>query len=209
MGVATAAKLLLTGRVLGISGALKGMVQDFDVAPWRFAFIGGLAAGGLFLANNIPGLVEVLPASYTLSRAVIGSTMVGLGAALGNGCTSGHGISGNARLSLRSMVYTCVFMAAGVVTACLTGTTAAMGVPNVPAPYKPITPTELSAGITVLAIVLSGMAAAVTTNFVYKSVAGPDESSHNPQVTGAISNATEFVAGGAFGMALLTSGMVR
>jgi len=209
MGVVTAGKLLLTGRVLGISGALKGLVQDFDLSPWRFSFLGGLAAGGLFMAGSMPGLVETLPASFPVTRAVIGAAMVGAGASLGNGCTSGHGISGNARLSLRSMAYTCVFMAAGIVTAYLTGTTAAMGIPNVPAAYVPITPAELAAGLTALAITGSSLLAALLTVFVYKSVVGPDESMQSPQLLGAVSNAVEFVAGGAFGMALMTSGMVR
>jgi hypothetical protein len=47
-------------------------------------------------------------------RTLLGGLMVGLGASLGNGCTSGHGICGNARLSVRSAVYTLTFMAAGV-----------------------------------------------------------------------------------------------
>lgn len=54
--------------------------------------------------------------------------LVGLGTALGNGCTSGHGICGLARLSLRSLAYTLTFMASGAVVATLAGTAAAAGV---------------------------------------------------------------------------------
>ena len=46
LGVATVGKLLLNGRILGISGSFKGTVTEGDMSPWRFAFLGGLVASG-------------------------------------------------------------------------------------------------------------------------------------------------------------------
>ena len=62
------------------------------------------------LASEVSGCMM---AFWQVPRAATSGLLVGLGAALGNGCTSGHGICGNARLSVRSFVYTCTFMAAG------------------------------------------------------------------------------------------------
>lgn len=72
-------------------------------------------------------------AAPQVTRGALGGFLVGLGAALGNGCTSGHGICGNARLSVRSMFYTVVFMATGMVAATLTHTAAAAGIAPVAA----------------------------------------------------------------------------
>ncbi len=79
-----------------------------------------LASPGRFGAPLPP--LALLGAAGTLRVAVAGA-MVGFGTALGNGCTSGHGIAGNARLSPRSMAATAAFMATGFAAASLGGTT--------------------------------------------------------------------------------------
>ncbi len=142
LGLAAAAKLLLTGRVLGISGAVKGYVGG-DASHWRTAFLLGMAAGGLAVAQLWPaavlsepyGALSVsahLPVLHTwpsprelsprqpaatsraqASRIALAGLLVGLGSAVGNGCTSGHGICGTARLSVRSLAYVVTFMATG------------------------------------------------------------------------------------------------
>lgn len=94
---------------------------------------GGLLAGAYIAAGITPNAFELLPPTYTMTRAVIGGLLVGLGAALGNGCTSGHGLVGNARLSIRSFVYTLTFMAASIATAKMTNTAAAVGLSPAPA----------------------------------------------------------------------------
>lgn len=108
-------------RILGISGAVNGLLKGFTEA-WRVAFVVGLLAGGLLLRTLLPTTFEVFPEAYTLPRAVVAGLLVGLGTARGSGCTSGHGICGNARLSLRSFVATCTFMFSGAVTAWLADT---------------------------------------------------------------------------------------
>ncbi|KAI3437966.1 hypothetical protein D9Q98_000410 [Chlorella vulgaris] len=133
LGLMTAAKLQLTGRVLGISGAVRGIVRG-DAAAWRVAFLSGLVAGGLALKALLPSAFELLPAGYTLQRAAVAGLLVGLGTSRGSGCTSGHGICGNARLSLRSLVATVAFMATGAVAARLAETAALFSLPRGIAP---------------------------------------------------------------------------
>jgi hypothetical protein len=61
--------------------------------------------------------ISMWPLISQAARTLLGGLMVGLGTALGNGCTSGHGICGNSRLSVRSVVYTLTFMAVGALQA--------------------------------------------------------------------------------------------
>lgn len=131
LGVATVGKLALTGRILGVSGALRGLARG-DWSGWRVAFVAGLALGGAVAAGIAPGSAAFWPPppieSFTLARAALGGLLVGLGSALGSGCTSGHGICGLARLSPRSAAAVLTFMATGAATARLTDAAAAAGV---------------------------------------------------------------------------------
>ncbi|KAG1677251.1 hypothetical protein FOA52_013450 [Chlamydomonas sp. UWO 241] len=133
IGMAVAMQLLLTGRVLGMSGAVKGIVQRTP-GLWRYAFVGGMLVASVPLAMLVPSSFVPLPDTYTYVRALGGGLLVGLGSALGNGCTSGHSICGMSRFSVRSIIYTVVYMAAGAVGAALTGSLAASGVPTDVAP---------------------------------------------------------------------------
>jgi uncharacterized membrane protein YedE/YeeE len=112
IGLAAAVLLLSNGRIAGISGILGALLrpQAGDRA-WRIAFIAGLILAPLAylrLSGTLPAAIEtpwalLLPAGF----------LVGLGTRYANGCTSGHGVCGLARLSPRSLVATLVFMAAG------------------------------------------------------------------------------------------------
>ena len=115
IGVAAAMFLLLNGRVAGISGILGGLLKPTpgDIG-WRVAFVAGLIAAPL-----VYSLVAVLPrlqidASY--GALVLAGLLVGIGTRYGSGCTSGHGVCGLSRLSMRSLVATLVFMGAGFAT---------------------------------------------------------------------------------------------
>ena len=115
VGLASAAFLLLNGRIAGISGLLGGLLR----APagercWRMAFLGGLVAAPLVyaLAAPLPG-VEV---DAGFPALVLAGLLVGLGTRYGSGCTSGHGICGIARRSPRSYLATAAFLAAGFLT---------------------------------------------------------------------------------------------
>lgn len=120
IGISAAGLLLLTGRIAGVSGVLGGLAaptaQEKECG-WRLLFIVGLLLGGL-LARLLGGSTKAAVAPI----AVVGvaGVLVGVGTRLGNGCTSGHGVCGIARLSKRSLIATCVFMATGMATVFVT-----------------------------------------------------------------------------------------
>ncbi len=113
IGTAAALLLLANGRIAGVSGMLVTATGiDKGGTPWAqaAAFIIGLPLGAALVAMVIrrPELViEASPAAL-----VVAGLLVGFGTRLGNGCTSGHGVCGIARLSTRSIVATLTFMSA-------------------------------------------------------------------------------------------------
>jgi uncharacterized protein len=118
IGAASALFILLSGRLLGISGIVGGLL---DPRPgdriWRLSFLGGLlvapAVWSLVAAPHAPRI----EASGTV--LMVAGLLVGWGTRYGSGCTSGHGVCGLSRLSPRSMAATLAFMAAGFVTVCV------------------------------------------------------------------------------------------
>ena len=115
LGLASAAFILLNGRVLGISGILGGLLAPLkgDVG-WRIAFLLGMACAPAVFSLVFPTEAVVLPridSSYW--GLIVAGLLVGIGTSYASGCTSGHGVCGLSRLSPRSMVATASFMAAG------------------------------------------------------------------------------------------------
>lgn len=115
IGASAVLFMLVNGRIAGISGILGGLLKPMkhDVL-WRVAFV-----AGLFMAPLIYRLFAPLPdiqvdADYPL--LVLAGLLVGIGTRYGSGCTSGHGICGISRLSLRSIAATASFMASGIIT---------------------------------------------------------------------------------------------
>jgi uncharacterized membrane protein YedE/YeeE len=107
------------GRVAGISGILGGLVSPGrEGRGWRVQFLAGLAVGGLVLRLVRPAVFA--SAGRSLPVLVVAGLLVGFGARLGGGCTSGHGVCGLSRLSGRSLVATAVFVAAGMFTVLVT-----------------------------------------------------------------------------------------
>ncbi len=104
------------GRIAGISGILGGGVTAVKGDRfWRLAFFAGLLVGPFFVAAARPNLLHTeFPVQGVL--LAFAGVCVGLGTQLGNGCTSGHGVCGNARLSIRSLIATLSFMATGIAT---------------------------------------------------------------------------------------------
>ena len=117
IGVAALLLMLLHGRVMGISGILGGIVRPAarDNVPWRLLFVAGALLGPLAVIYLVDRPVEVVPVASGLVLPVAGF-LVGLGTAIGSGCTSGHGICGLARLSMRSAAAVGMFMITAVVT---------------------------------------------------------------------------------------------
>jgi len=102
IGLAATLLMMLTGRLAGVSGILGGLLQVKPAdAFWRIAFILGLIAAPLLAA--LGGAPLPRPAmTSSLALLVAGGLLVGFGSRMGNGCTSGHGVCGFARLSTRS-----------------------------------------------------------------------------------------------------------
>ena len=120
IGLSAVLLMLFTGRIAGVSGIFDSLInpQTSDRA-WRAAFVAGLIAApatAMFVGYAVP--MPQMPASYV--TIVVGGLLVGLGARLGSGCTSGHGICGIARLSPRSIAATGVFMVTAIVVVTLT-----------------------------------------------------------------------------------------
>ena len=116
VGGASVGLLLANGRIAGISGITGGLLARPDRdTPWRASFLAGLLVGGVALRWADPAAFGPSPAGSPLVVALAG-LLVGFGARLGSGCTSGHGICGLARLSPRSAVSVGTFMAAAGVT---------------------------------------------------------------------------------------------
>ncbi|MEO7504199.1 MAG: YeeE/YedE thiosulfate transporter family protein [Sphingomicrobium sp.] len=115
IGLAAAALLLLTGRIAGVSGMAATATRiGSGGTPWPMAaaFIIGLPIGAALVAALVRRPDLGVTGSVPLILA--GGLLVGFGTRLGNGCTSGHGVCGVARLSPRSIAATFVFMAAGI-----------------------------------------------------------------------------------------------
>jgi uncharacterized membrane protein YedE/YeeE len=120
IGLSAVLLMLLTGRIAGISGIFAGLLnllsEDKD---WRIAFIAGLILAPLIAAALGYGMASPkLPANWVV--IVAAGLLVGVGTRLGGGCTSGHGICGIGRLSLRSIAATIVFMVTAVITVAVT-----------------------------------------------------------------------------------------
>jgi uncharacterized membrane protein YedE/YeeE len=119
IGLSSVLLMLLTGRIAGISGIFGGLMNVGGDKSWRIAFL-----AGLILAPLIAGLAGYamlppqMPANWILIIAA--GLLVGFGTRLGGGCTSGHGICGVARLSLRSITATAIFMLAAIATVAVT-----------------------------------------------------------------------------------------
>lgn len=116
IGAAAAVLLWLNGRIAGISGIFNGVLspQSGDTA-WRALFLFGLIAGASLYASLNPAAYAPR-AGFPVALLVLGGFLVGFGTRMGGGCTSGHGVCGVARLSVRSLVATAVFLTTGMAT---------------------------------------------------------------------------------------------
>lgn len=120
IGLSALLLLLLNGRIAGVTGIFAGLLDPAGTdRAWRAAFIAGLIAAPLSaMLIGYPVPVPQIPAS--LITVAVAGALVGFGTRLSNGCTSGHGICGIARLSPRSIVATGVFMAAAIAVVAVT-----------------------------------------------------------------------------------------
>ncbi|KOX53040.1 YeeE/YedE family protein [Methylobacterium sp.] len=120
IGASAAVFLLLNGRVAGISGILGGLLaRPSRETGWRIAFLAGLVLAPLVYAG-LGGSLPPVTVATSFPLLVFAGLLVGFGARLGAGCTSGHGVCGIGRGSPRSLVATGTFMAVAIATVFVT-----------------------------------------------------------------------------------------
>ena len=115
IGLAVVVFFLLNGRLVGISGIASNTLTEKNNRFDNFLFLIGLIVGPILYTLFTSKQISVtISSSYTL--LIIAGLLVGLGTRISGGCTSGHGISGIGRFSLRSIIATITFMIVGIIT---------------------------------------------------------------------------------------------
>ena len=120
IGLSVALFFILNGRMIGVSGIASNFLVSKNNRIENFLFLVGLILGPL-IYNLISGKEINISISSSLILLIIGGTLVGFGTRISGGCTSGHGISGISRFSLRSIIATITFMVVGTLTVLVTG----------------------------------------------------------------------------------------
>ncbi len=116
IGVAVTLMLLCNGRVTGISGILaSSFSMPARAGLWRWLFLAGMMSGGILMYGLRPDLF-MNSSGRELGVVAVAGLLVGYGTVLGSGCTSGHGVCGISRLSVRSILATLTFMFFGFLT---------------------------------------------------------------------------------------------
>ena len=113
IGTAASLYLLVNGRIMGASGILGGLVDGSgrSTATERLAFLAGCLTVPALIAWRVGGAQTNLTGNFAV--IIVAGLLVGIGTRLANGCTSGHGVCGISRLSLRGIVATAVYLLAG------------------------------------------------------------------------------------------------
>ena len=121
IGLAVAILYLMRGNYTSISGIYFNVISANKIGfLWRLLFIFGLILGPVILSFfSYKDLGFEMPNTNPIIL-ILGGLLVGYGTQLGSGCTSGHGICGIGRLSIRSIVGTCFFVGSGVLTVFIT-----------------------------------------------------------------------------------------
>lgn len=135
IGLSAALLWLGNGRIAGISGLFGQLLPPGRTVVWRLVFLVALVVGTFLAAYLVPGLgvggpsgkpaaLAVPPAWFSGSPLLwiaVSGLLTGFGTKVGNGCTSGHGVCGLARLSKRSFVAVAVFFGVAILTVTITG----------------------------------------------------------------------------------------
>ncbi len=134
IALATSLNLYLYGRITGLSGIFNSVIKYDQPAGflWKFSFFIGLITPAIMFYSIGGNSIELFGNQYiafdpvlfvneylSIPGLIVGGFLVGVGTRMGNGCTSGHGVCGIPRLSIRSIVATCTFIAAGMAMATL------------------------------------------------------------------------------------------
>ena len=115
IGLSVGLFFILNGRMIGISGIASNFLVSKNNQVENFLFLVGLILGPLIYSYTTGKEINI-SISSSLILLIIGGSLVGFGTRLSSGCTSGHGISGISRFSLRSIIATITFMIVGILT---------------------------------------------------------------------------------------------
>lgn len=114
LGLSSAILMLFNGKIAGISGIVSGVINPKkNDYLWQSLFLIGMVISA-YLVSPFGFLLPEI-GDINLLLVVFGGLCVGFGTRLGNGCTSGHGIVGIGRLSVRSVIATIVFLSVGMI----------------------------------------------------------------------------------------------
>ncbi|PMB18734.1 YeeE/YedE family protein [Fischerella thermalis] len=115
IGISATLLLTFNGRIAGISGIINGAITFNKDEIWRWMFILGMLLGGVLYEYGLAS--QPTPKStFAPVAMIIGGFLVGFGTRMGSGCTSGHGVCGLGRLSLRSLVAVLTFLTTAMIT---------------------------------------------------------------------------------------------
>ena len=120
IGLSVALFFILNGRMIGISGIASNFIISKDNRTENFLFLLGLILGPLIYNIVLDKEINISISSSIILLTIAG-ILVGFGTRLSKGCTSGHGISGISRFSVRSIIATMTFMLVGIITVFITG----------------------------------------------------------------------------------------
>ena len=117
IGLSAVMLMAFTGRIAGVSGIAARLFPPYEDGEFagRLAFVAGLVAAPLVMLVAT-GRLPAQTIQANSAMLVLAGLLVGFGSVWGNGCTSGHGVCGLSRLSMRSLVATMTFMATGIAT---------------------------------------------------------------------------------------------
>ncbi len=117
IGLGAVLLMLGLGRIFGATGIMSGLVffENREELSWRVALVIGMILGPVLLFT-VTGSMPALTIPVSPTMIIIGGVIVGLGASLGSGCTSGHGVCGLSRFSIRSLVAVPTFMLTAAIT---------------------------------------------------------------------------------------------
>lgn len=119
IGLAAVMLMAFNGRIMGISGIAGAALRLREGRSWRLAFLIGTILGPVIYTIAVAEVEMEMVASWPM--LALAGLLVGIGTSLGSGCTSGHGICGISRFSVRSIGATICFVATGMVTVFIIG----------------------------------------------------------------------------------------
>jgi uncharacterized membrane protein YedE/YeeE len=117
IGLGAVLLMATLGRIMGATGILAGVLQPAGLSDWswRVAALAGMVSGPA-VVMLFTGTMPAIQVPVSTTMLVVGGFIVGVGVTFGSGCTSGHGVCGNARLSPRSIAATITFMITTAIT---------------------------------------------------------------------------------------------